>query len=239
MSNLTRFLAAIYKAASLNPDNKLFGSDTKIMTFTVGGEKIILNEFPLQFINAQTDFSGNPPYPKARAGNIYVAKQSGEVGQVNSAAGTGKFLAEGDILLCLLNSETGDESTVGANWIVIGNAGSGSITSKALSQVDQTSNPAGSSYGLIEGDVDGANDTFVVSKKNYISGTLVVFYGITGAADGRTMFQKIDWEETNPTTGEFKFLFIPANGSSILAMYAYKNFRIGSFDDSFDDSFDN
>ncbi len=232
MSNITRFLAEIYKAAPGNADNKLFGTDTKIMTFTVGGEKIILNEFPLQFINPQTDFSGNPPYPKARAGNIYVAGQAGEVGQVNSAPGTGKFLSEGDILLCLQNTETGDEATVGVKWIVIGNAGSGSVTSKALSQIDQTSNPAGSTYGLIEGDVDGANVTFVVSKKNYISGKLVVVYR------GQTMFQKVDWEETDPTIGEFKFLFTPVANSPILVMYAYKAFRLGSYGDSFGDSFD-
>lgn len=230
--SLTRYLAELYQKAPNNTDNKLFSADTTIMTFTVGGERIILNEFNLQFLNAATDFSGNPPYPKARAGHIYVAAQAGEIGQVGGTIGTGKFLSEGDLLLCIKSGSTGDESTVGMNWIVIGNLGSGGITARAISQIDQSPLVAGMTYGEISGLVDGINTTFVVSKKNYIPGTLAFFYR------GPVMFQKIDWQETDPAIGEFQTLFTPIAGSRLLAMYAYKGYRLGSFDDSFGDSMD-
>lgn len=230
--SLTRFYVEIQLAAGTNPDNKLFSADTLVSVFTVGGEKIMLNEFPWQIMNPYTDFSGNPAYPKARAGHIYVAVQAGEIGQVGGTPGTGKFVGEKDILICLEKNDGGDETTVGSKWVVIGSNGTGGSTSRSLSQVDQTPDIAGMTYGVISGAVDGANDTFVVSKKNYTPGTLVVAYR------GQVMFQKMQFEESNAAIGEFKFLFIPVASSPILAMYAYKDSRLGSFDDSFDDSFD-
>lgn len=205
----------------------------EIWTYLIAGHKIVLGDSPLQIIKQKVDFSVNPAYPPARAGDAYHAKDTGEVGQVGAVFGTGKFLSEGDILLCIQTNSGGTEAEVGESWIVIGNSGSGGHTTTSLSQVDQTPDITGMTYGFISGDVDGANDTFVVSKKNYTPGTLVVAYR------GQVMFQKMQFEESNAATGEFKFLFIPVASSPILAMYAYKDSRTGSFDDSFDDSFDN
>lgn len=213
--------------------NTLTGADDILMyELSVAGLQILLGEQPLQCLNKNVDFSANPAYPEARAGHIYIAKDAGEVGQVGGTLGTGKFVDEKSILLCIENNEGGDESEVGDKWIVIASTGSSGVTTTALSQIDQTPDIAGMTYGVISGDVNGVNDTFVVSKGNFIPGKLVVVYR------GQTMFEKMQFEIVDATIGKFKFLFIPVAGSPILVMYAYKDSRAGSFDDSFDDSFD-
>lgn len=101
------------KEAATNP---LITTDVLMYELSVAGVKIILGERPLQIINGSTDFSTNPIYPKARAGEIYVSSVAGTVGA--SGGVVGKVVGVNDMLICIRDNDGGDETAVGTSWIV-------------------------------------------------------------------------------------------------------------------------
>jgi hypothetical protein len=70
-------------------------------------------------------------------------------------------------------------------------------------------------YGAIAGTIDGGNDTFTVSNKIYVSGTLAVFKNgilqIQGSAE--------DYIELAPGSGTFQFNTAPIVGDELTAEY--------------------
>lgn len=59
--------------------------------------------------------SANPNYPAADAGHVYKVSVAGKIG-----GSSGKTVEAGDTVYCITDSSaTGNEATVGANWVVI------------------------------------------------------------------------------------------------------------------------
>jgi hypothetical protein len=76
--------------------------------------------------------SGNPNYPAANQGDLYVVSAAGKIGGASGVA-----VEVGDTLLCLVNSTaSGDQTTAGGNWVI----GQGNI-------VDAVSGPTSAGDG--------------------------------------------------------------------------------------------
>jgi len=76
--------------------------------------------------------SGNPNYPAANQGDVYVVGSAGKIG-----GASGIDVQAGDTLLCIVNGTTsGDQATAGSNWVI----GQGNI-------VDAVSGPTTAASG--------------------------------------------------------------------------------------------
>jgi len=116
-------------------------------------------------------------------------------------------------------------STGAIEEIVIGTglslSGGGTLSSTATGgtvvntiKIDQT--PAGDTYGLLGGTVNGSNAVFTVSYGSYAAGTLTVFLN----GQQQTQGSGKDWTETTPGSGTFTFATAPPTSSIIQAIYS-------------------
>jgi predicted RNA-binding protein with TRAM domain len=63
------------------------------------------------------DCSANPNYPAASKGDVYVVSVAGKIG-----GGSGTSVVAGDSILCKLDTASGTQAGVGANWFIIEHA---------------------------------------------------------------------------------------------------------------------
>lgn len=81
-------------------------------------------------------------------------------------------------------------------------------------RIDESSGSA-DTYGQLAGTIDGANTTFMVSNRNYLTGTLMVYLNGQLQSQGSTQ----DWTETTPASGTFDFTVAPLSGDLITTSY--------------------
>jgi len=74
------------------------------------------------------DCSGNPNYPAASLGDVYVVSVAGKIG-----GASGLNVEAGDTLLCKETTVSGDQATVGSKWDVIQVNIDGAVTGPASS----------------------------------------------------------------------------------------------------------
>jgi hypothetical protein len=85
------------------------------------------------------DCSGNPNYPAADAGNVYIVSVAGKIG-----GSSGIVVNVGDMCLCNTDSTpSGDQATVGAYWNVIEVAGNYQAYSTILTTLAALANSSG------------------------------------------------------------------------------------------------
>lgn len=82
-----------------------------------GAEWKILGRLPngMYIEDGGLDCSGNPNYPVATAGAIFIVSVAGKIG-----GASGKTVAVGDQILCIISSEGGTQAQVGAEFVVNG-----------------------------------------------------------------------------------------------------------------------
>ncbi len=71
----------------------------------------------------------------------------------------------------------------------------------------------GSTYGQVQGTIDGTNTQFITANNTYIAGTLTVWL------NGQEIDLIADWIETDPTTGKWDFVIPPIVGDVIYIEY--------------------
>lgn len=84
----------------------------------------------------------------------------------------------------------------------------------AIEQIDQ-SGGTNDTYGVIQGDIDGSNTRFVVSKGNYKTKTLL----LENNGQGQTQGDNEDWQQGNSNVGLVEFETAPEVGDEIIAIY--------------------
>jgi hypothetical protein len=109
-----------------------------------------------------------------------------------------------------------------AGWVAASSGGGGNGF-----QID-CSGGTSDTYGILAGDIDGANLLFTVSFGSYVSGSLLVYL------NGQQLIQgsSEDWEETNPAIGTFTFKAgtTPISGDVITVFYKYATVATGNAD---------
>lgn len=78
------------------------GTDIRVL---VDGESLYKGVF---------DASSSPNYPAARKGDFYVVSVAGFIG---GATGVGSRVLVNDLLIAKVDTATGNQATVGANWV--------------------------------------------------------------------------------------------------------------------------
>lgn len=129
------------------------------------------------------DCALNPNYPAADAGHVYKVSVAGKIG-----GSSGKTVEAGDTVYCVTDSSaTGNEATVGANWVVIQQGDKSYSTDGTL---------ATNSDGLIPTEkavktyVDGRFSPMVIPEKtpvNAVAASGVLTSDNTDVADGATV----------------------------------------------------
>jgi hypothetical protein len=128
------------------------------------------------------DCSGNPNYPAANAGYIYIISVAGKIG-----GGSGITVQVGDMIACKTDSSvTGDHATVGANWNIIqSHTGSlytaeTSVTDNAIPRYDSTT---GTLIQKSLATIDDNGSIDIPTGQSYkINSTALAVGNITGAA---------------------------------------------------------
>jgi len=161
------------------------------------------------------DCSGNPNYPAADAGHVYVVSVSGKIG-----GGSGTNVAEGDLLLCKVDGTTA--GTDGTNWDIIEkniDLTNISITGGTISGTTLAINDY--QFIPVEAGIDGASAptaAAIVTSTNKI--VTRVFRGATGNQD---LF--FIWHTPNDLTGttityRVRYLItestVPANTETVI-----------------------
>lgn len=103
-----------------------------------------------------TDCSGNPNYPAADAGWLYLVSVAGKIGGASGVA-----VEAGDMFVCLADSTaSGNQATVGASWNVINRNVDGAVIGPASATDSNFAQFDGTTGKLIKGglslDTDGA-----------------------------------------------------------------------------------
>jgi hypothetical protein len=80
---------------------------------------------PLTFKNT-LNCAGNPNYPAAAIGDVYVVGTAGKVG-----GASGPNVESGDTLYCIDTAAEGDHATVGAKWVIVQKNIDGAVTGPA------------------------------------------------------------------------------------------------------------
>lgn len=65
-------------------------------------------------IKGATDCSTTPDYPAGIVGDTYHVSTSGKIG-----GAAGEDVQVGDVYICVADSATGDQATVGSNWVIV------------------------------------------------------------------------------------------------------------------------
>lgn len=136
-----------------------------------------------------------------------IAKGNGTSAFTAAVAGT-----DYQAPISLTTTGTSGAATFTSNTLNIPQYSTSSTTINTL-QIDQT--PAGSTYGLLAGTVNGSNAVFTVSNSAYVSGSLMVFLN----GQDQTQGASFDWVETSAAAGTFTFNTAPPTGSIVQVAY--------------------
>jgi hypothetical protein len=145
---------------------------TAISNALVGGVKY----------KATIDCSTNPNYPAALAGDLYIVSASGKIGGTS-----GKKVEVSDWVICKVDSASGNEASVGANFDVIqGNidldvlAGAGLVVNGSTVDVDVDNSTI---------QINGSNQVTVkdagITEDKINSSSLALTGGLTGASGSK------------------------------------------------------
>ncbi len=78
-----------------------------------GGNEVA--NMDIMSLKGTIDASGNPNYPAAENGDMYIIDVAGRVG-----GASGKIVEAGDSIICMLDgTASGDEAAVGSYWVVL------------------------------------------------------------------------------------------------------------------------
>lgn len=130
-----------------------------------------------------TDCSTNPDYPAASEGAMYRVTVAGRIG-----GASGPQVQVGDVFICLADSASGDQATVGVNWLIL----QGNIVSALTSaDIGSTVQAYDATLNAMAGVTVAANqliyangaDTFTVTALTAAGRTLI---GAADAAAQRT-----------------------------------------------------
>jgi len=119
------------------------------------------------------------------------------------------FSNDGSVTVVKTISNPGANEIYNVDLTTVGGGGGGGTDI----QIDST--PDDGTYGLLAGNVDGVNTTFIVSGLVYQSGKLLV--SLNGLVQNQGVAN--DFVETDPTTGTFDFVTAPATDDIIVVEY--------------------
>jgi len=98
----------------------------------------LLGEYDVLRYKGVIDCSGNPNYPAADAGHVYLVTVAGKIG-----GAAGPAVEIGDMIICHVDSSaSGDHATVGANWSILQKS---AVDEGSISLSDVTTNDASTS----------------------------------------------------------------------------------------------
>ena len=102
------------------PDGVAWGTITGALTdqndlVTYVGDQITSALVGALTVKGAIDASTNPDYPAAVKGDFYfISPSAGKIGGV-----AGEDVSIGDSVVCIADSASGDQATVGANWVIV------------------------------------------------------------------------------------------------------------------------
>jgi len=110
---------------NLGTSNTLYPTQNAVKTYA---DNLLGNANALVY-KGVIDCSGNPNYPAANAGELYIASVAGKIG-----GASGIDVEVGDMIICNTDSTpSGDQATVGAYWNIIQKNIIGAVTGPASS----------------------------------------------------------------------------------------------------------
>lgn len=147
-----------------------------------------------QTFKGVTDCSANPNYPAANAGDTYKVSVAGKIG-----GASGVVVEAGDIFLCITDgTASGNQGTVGANWVVIQTNLDGAVTGPASATNNNIVIFNGTTGKVIQdsgkalpsGTVVGTSDTQTLTNKRITArvGTTASSATPTPDADGNDLY---------------------------------------------------
>jgi hypothetical protein len=144
-----------------------------------------------------TDCSGNPNYPAADAGHLYVASVAGKIG-----GASGITVEAGDYFLCKIDgSASGDQAAVGANWNVIQTNIVGAVSGPASATDGDVAVYDGSTGKLIK-DTSIPSSTLVLTSGSYANPswiTSLAWSKVTSAPTTLSGYGITDAQSLDPT----------------------------------------
>lgn len=137
------------------------------------------------------DCSANPNYPAANAGYTYKVTVAGKIG-----GASGVNVEVGDSLTCLVDSSSsGNQATVGANWLIVQTNIDGAVTGPASSTANHIVTFAGTTGKVVQdsavlistdGTLAGNADTNLPTEKAIRTYLAANFYTKTDIGDPTT-----------------------------------------------------
>lgn len=162
------------------------GDNFKLAVDTL--KDFILGDADALVYKGAIDCSGDPNYPAADAGHVYIVSVAGKIG-----GGSGEDVQVGDLLICNTDeSASGDQATVGANWNIIPATSTGGTDRSTVTSVSSASGVVTLNYAL--------GDYFTLTLTENV--TSWVISNPPGSGKGFTLMVQITQDSTPRTVAK-------------------------------------